>query len=1261
MLKFVKIYVTLHLILVGVVCALANTDCSGYLSAYPTHYCECTNNANRVGYLPFDVQVTDSVWLKSRSSVFLDGFTAYLYSDCDVNFDIYQNCTSKEPLYSVVIPKNQARDVTAESIKQKLDDAGMLSGNIAISICIYPVGGTGGRLMCYPYNTGYNSTCSDILALLPGMTFVSSHAQDVYEILPENISDSYEMYLQWGGDKGVSCQLSITRGSCDGAVVAEYDFEDGNSLFCFDPELLRDVRTKGESLFAHFTHANSTVGRISFNEAAYVEHLTDTVICRGKEFKYQDYVTTEAGVYHYDTVKLSVVEYAVYGYNVIFTEPELVYDTLALKIADLPYNYRGQYVVNSFGDYDVMIHNDGECDERMMLNVRRNFAVVEVDRDTTLCHGKTFEYNGKNYVHDEVFVDSIWNKEYDTLFVNTLNLYFSAVEPVYDTLAYTKKEFGDGFRYEGMIIREYGDYSTTIYDAYGCQNTLHLHVRHKVIDVAQTIDTTLCGGDIYKHTDGAEYVADVTIVDTIWRDEDTRVITTTNVHFITNGLAYDTLYLGYSDLPYLYENQAQITQLKDTTVDVLVGKCLGQVQLHLVHKFATVVVEKDTTLCKGKAYEHNGVAYFESVAIVDSMWLDRDTFQIATMRVYFTTPETQYDTLALRTTDLPYNYRGEQIADFGEYDLIIREVGECDEHVLLNVLHFTTTITEEQDTTLCKGKAYEYNGVTYFDAVDIIDSLWINRDTLLIETIYVHFVASETQYDTLALKTSELPYNYKGEQIADFGTYEITINNKGECDERYSLYVYHDIDTILTVKDTIICYGGIYRYEIDGKKYNAKTDISFGSQQILNADTVLIDSLYVRFALEPDLVFDTLILQVSQLPYQYHTQSIKEYKDYEWTNFTNTTTGCKEHRYLRVAQLTQQTIDTTICEGDVYVYDGVEYTQPTTLIDSAWVNDFNYQITTIRVNFRAIETQYDTLALRAADLPYDYRGEQITGFGQYDLTIENIGVCDEHILLNVVHLTTTITTEQDTTLCEGKAFEHNGVLYNEPTTIVDSAWVNQDTFQITTTRVHFVALETQYDTLALRTTDLPYDYRGVPIADFGEYNLTIHNAGDCDEHILLSVEHLTVTITEERDTTLCEGKIYEHNGSSYFEPTTIVDSVWMNQDTLLIATTNLHFVMPDVEYDTIFVTAAELQTGYYYELADAYIYTEGVYDYEITADDECTRKISLTVIKDISSTVDNISVSSQSKLIMIDGVIYIFYKEEYYTLMGEKVNISKIE
>ena len=215
--------------------------------------------------------------------------------------------------------------------------------------------------------------------------------------------------------------------------------------------------------------------------------------------------------------------------------------------------------------------------------------------------------------------------------------------------------------------------------------------------------------------------------------------------------------------------------------------------------------------------------------------------------------------------------------------------------------------------------------------------------------------------------------------------------------------------------------------------------------------------------------------------------------------------------------------------------------------------------------------------------------------------------------------------------------------------------MNRDTFVITTTRVAFKAPEVAYDTVGIRASELPYSYRGEQISDFGEYDLLIHREGECDERVMLKLLHITTTVTNEQDTTLCEGKAYKHGDVLYYESTTIVDSVWVNRDTLEVAFIKLTFTAPEVEYDTVYVNRSDLETGYYYELANMLIYETGEYEYELIAEGECTRRVLLAVKMNTSTGIDDAVVVVKPRLVMIDGVIYVVYNGEYYLIDGRKV------
>ena len=318
------------------------------------------------------------------------------------------------------------------------------------------------------------------------------------------------------------------------------------------------------------------------------------------------------------------------------------------------------------------------------------------------------------------------------------------------------------------------------------------------------------------------------------------------------------------------------------------------------------------------------------------------------------------------------------------------------------------------------------------------------------------------------------------------------------------------------------------------------------------------------------------------------------------------------------------------------------------------MNDDTFALTTVSVTFLAPETQNDTLSLRSTDLPYTYRNQHtITTYGDYDLTIHVDGECDERYLLHVSHAIDTLIQSLDTTLCQGMVYLHNGVEYTTAATFVDSAWVNDDTFALTTVSVTFLAPETQNDTLSLRSTDLPYTYRNQhTITTYGDYDLTIHVDGECDERYLLHVSHAIDTLIQSLDTMLCYGGTFEYAGEEFVSDTVVVRSEWSGADTLMIDTIRVSFALvPDQVYDTVAITPAELPYYYYEQLVPDF----GDYEFMLYNEYGCLEQVFLHVLRTTTTDMPEQSLVDRPRLLMRDGIVYILRASEVFTLLGEKV------
>ena len=228
---------------------------------YPMHYCACYEDRTLLSSLPIDTTITDSVWFKTQSKIFMDGMVASLYSETDVHFYIYQKCTGGKPLFDTVVTSNRSFEIDGETLKRKLEENDVSGANMAIYVCIYPKEeGVPSRLLCYPYGEGAPSNCDeDILPIIPSVPFLSSHPEDVYELNVKNIPQRGDVFVEWFDSDADFCDLRISVGSCD--IEPDVDVEIINQ-YKIDRQLLNDALTFNENLYLNFSHPENTIGHI---------------------------------------------------------------------------------------------------------------------------------------------------------------------------------------------------------------------------------------------------------------------------------------------------------------------------------------------------------------------------------------------------------------------------------------------------------------------------------------------------------------------------------------------------------------------------------------------------------------------------------------------------------------------------------------------------------------------------------------------------------------------------------------------------------------------------------------------------------------------------------------------------------------------------------------------------------------------------------------------------------------------------------------
>ena len=249
---------------------LASTDCAGWKEGYPSYYCDCKEqtegaNANRLSEIPFDITVTDTIWYRSSSNIFMEGFVANLYSDCNITMTIMDKCntdSTKKMFRQIEVASNQSREVNIDDIKKMLEDFGIQVTNAALRIGIAPSApGKTSRFICTPYGVGPNSTCEDCLPILPNKeSLTSDSGYDVYVYDPSNTDEYTSLKMEWLEPEYYT-YMYITLGTCDSDPVAEVDLFPGEAtVYELPKQILDAARENNENLYFHFEYNTDEVG-----------------------------------------------------------------------------------------------------------------------------------------------------------------------------------------------------------------------------------------------------------------------------------------------------------------------------------------------------------------------------------------------------------------------------------------------------------------------------------------------------------------------------------------------------------------------------------------------------------------------------------------------------------------------------------------------------------------------------------------------------------------------------------------------------------------------------------------------------------------------------------------------------------------------------------------------------------------------------------------------------------------------------------------
>lgn len=135
----------------------------------------------------------------------------------------------------------------------------------------------------------------------------------------------------------------------------------------------------------------------------------------------------------------------------------------------------------------------------------------------------------------------------------------------------------------------------------------------------------------------------------------------------------------------------------------------------------------------------------------------------------------------------------------------------------------------------------------------------------------------------------------------------------------------------------------------------------------------------------------------------------------------------------------------------------------------------------------------------------------------------------------------------------------------------------------------------------------------------------------------------------------CQGKTLSANGQTFSADTAFTDTLWVARDTLQTVDISLTFTAPELEYDTVWISAIELSRGYRYTASGTIFYEYGDSIVEIKKKNTCTRLVQVTLLN--PEGVESITDGRRKAYKMIEnGQLFIIVDERKYNVFGQQYN-----
>ena len=825
-------------------------------------------------------------------------------------------------------------------------------------------------------------------------------------------------------------------------------------------------------------------------------------ICQGETYSWREHTITETGLYR-DSVINAQGCYDIYEVNVTVHPTYLFTDTVTICDDALPYSWRNRSLTAA-GTYDVNFQTVTLCDSiyRLVLVVNPTYSFNET---LTLCADETpHTWHGQSLTATGVYTDSLQTANgCDSVYTLTLT-----VNPTYnfnDTMTFCANE--TPILWHGQSLSTTGIYTDSLQTNSGCDSvyTLALTV-NPTYNFSET--DSVCSYDLPYTWRGQELTASDVYYDSLQTANGCDSVYVLNLTVHPSQVFTDPMIELCDGATQTWRDQviSATGEYRDTVMnatgcyDIFVVNAL----VHPTYHFYDTM-----TVCQSALpYTWGGHTFNAAETYTLNLQTANGCDSIHEYTLFVNPTYSFSETLTLCADETPYTWHGQSLTATGVYTDSLQTNSGCDSIYTLT-LTVNPTYSFNETMTLCANETpILWHGQSLTTTGIYTDSLQTNSGCDSVYTLALTVNPTYIFSETDSVCSYDLPYAWRNQELNASGVYYDSLQAKSGCDSVYVLTLTVNPSQVFTDPTIELCNGATQTWH--GQEISATGEYR---DTVMNA-TGCYDIYVVNALVHPTYHFyDTMTVCQSALPFTWGGHTFTAAETYALN--LQTVNGCDSiHEYTLFVNPTYSFSETlALCADETpYTWHGKSLTATGVYTDSLQTTNGCDSIYTLTLTVNPVSHQLDSATVCGNELPYEWRGQQLSVAGHYTDTVPNSYGCSDIYELQLTVNAVPQTMLYDT-VCQGEPYMQYG-FDTIPTAYGTLQLQSVQTSALGCDSLVTLVLQVMptylFETDAATCDNVPYEWRGGEYSVAGDYYDSLTTAFGCDSVFVL---HLTVNPT----------------------------------------------------------------------------------------------------------------------------------------------------